>query len=280
MIRFAEKSDVKGIVSLWNEAFGDSEDDIMFFLNNRFVPENTLVYESDGVIASVLFLLEGDMRIKGRDFSSYYLYAACTLKSHRGRGYMAEMLEASKTVAEKRNKHFICLLPANKPLYEFYGRFGYKTVFQKKRYVFSRDEFSNCCCSVTNNPEIDITHIRDCFHSGNNYFRWNVSAVEYAFEHNKYFGGKQITIRKGYMLYTLNEDKCTVKENTFPPDALYDSLKKIIIENPECKEIELYTSVSYELPCREYEIIDSGMLLSISNSVEINENAYLGLTLD
>ena len=70
MIRLADKSDIKGIISLWNEAFGDSEEDIMFFLNNRFVPENTLVYESDGVIASVLFLLEGDMRIKGRDFSS------------------------------------------------------------------------------------------------------------------------------------------------------------------------------------------------------------------
>lgn len=280
MIRFAEKSDIQGIISIWNEAFGDSENDILFFLNSRFIPENTLVYECDGVIASILFLLEGDMHINEMNYPSYYLYAACTLKSHRGRGYMAELLDASKKVAAERDKHFICLLPGNKTLYGFYAKFGYKSVFPKKHYVFGRDEFDNHACPLTHNTQINFAQIRDCFLSGNDYFRWNESAVEFAFEHNKHHGGKEITNCKGYILYSVDGDVCSVKENTFPAEILPDYISKIFSDNPECKTVDLYTPVIYELPCKEYEIIDSGMLLSIDNSVKITENAYLGLTLD
>ena len=56
MIRFATENYINGIINLWNEAFGDSEEDIKFFLKNKFIPENTLIYESDKEVVSMLFL--------------------------------------------------------------------------------------------------------------------------------------------------------------------------------------------------------------------------------
>ena len=99
MIRLSQTKDIPDLITLWNEAFGDSEEDIRFFLDRKYIPENTVVYDDNGKIASVLFLLSGDMRISGKDYPSYYLYAAATLQSHRGKGIMGQMLEYSKNLA-------------------------------------------------------------------------------------------------------------------------------------------------------------------------------------
>ncbi len=70
IIRLSHKNDISGIISLWSESFGDSEEEIMFFIKNKYIPENTLVAELNGEIASVLFLLDGKMCIKGVDYPS------------------------------------------------------------------------------------------------------------------------------------------------------------------------------------------------------------------
>jgi hypothetical protein len=57
MIRYSDKNDLNGIIRLWHEAFGDSENEIRFFLDSCYIPHNTVVYESDGEIASMLFQL-------------------------------------------------------------------------------------------------------------------------------------------------------------------------------------------------------------------------------
>ena len=119
MIRLSAENDREGLVFLWKEAFGDSEEAIGLFLDNRYIPENTVVSENDGKITSMLFLLDGKLSVKGKLFNSYYLYAAATLKEFRGRGIMKEMLDFSKNLSYEREKDFICLKPAEKGLYDY-----------------------------------------------------------------------------------------------------------------------------------------------------------------
>jgi hypothetical protein len=45
---------------------------------------------------------------------------------------MASMLEEAKKLAFSRKIDFICLMPGEKSLFDFYSKFGYKTVFSKK----------------------------------------------------------------------------------------------------------------------------------------------------
>ena len=57
MVRLSTNNDINGIISVWKEAFGDSESDIRFFLDEHFKPDNTVISECEGEVASVLFLL-------------------------------------------------------------------------------------------------------------------------------------------------------------------------------------------------------------------------------
>ena len=155
MIRLSDKKDINSIIGLWCECFGDSEEDVRFFLDNCYTPKNTLVYEVNGEIASMLFLLEGDMSVSGVDYPSYYLYAACTSKKHRGKGLMADLLSFAKKVAMERKRSFICLRPGEHSLFKFYEKHGYKTVFYINRAEYKiknlsdiiSDNSADICCN-------------------------------------------------------------------------------------------------------------------------------------
>lgn len=108
MIKFT--SDNKDIVKCWAEAFGDSENDILFFINN-VQNANCLAYYVGGNIASMLYLVESSL--------GKYIYAACTLKEYRKNGYMGELLDYCK-----KNYNNISLIPANKGLIKYYNNRG------------------------------------------------------------------------------------------------------------------------------------------------------------
>ena len=114
MIKFCD--DVNDILSLWNAVFGDSEEEIMFFINNAESAECLAYYES-GRIVSMLFLV--DCFINGK--KGKYIYAACTDKNYEGRGYMTEILNHSK----KSGYNYLCLIPASDSLVEFYRKRGF-----------------------------------------------------------------------------------------------------------------------------------------------------------
>ncbi len=282
MIRLSNNNDINGIITLWKEAFGDSDEDIKFFLSTHYKPENTVVYDSEGIIASVLFLLEGEMHINGVDYSSYYLYAACTLKNFRGRGIMSQMLEFSECIASERNKKFIALKPAEASLYDYYSRFGYKSVFSKK--IISIEKTDNNEYVESDNLNNNYASpIRDNVYDFINYFKWDNSSVNFAIEHQKYFGGNIIQNRNGYLLYSINDKIIYVNENTFSAIEFKKhafgllnkhSADKIIAELP----------VDFTFDENNFEIIKSGMLLPLCEKaeklIENIDNAYLALTLD
>lgn len=282
IIRLAQNDDISGIVSLWNEAFGDSVDEIMFFINNKFVAKNTLVADENGEIASVLFLLDGKMRIKSVDYPSYYLYAACTLNKYRGRGYMAQMLEEAKNLAFSRQVDFICLMPGEKSLFDFYSKFGYKTVFNKKVLkidVKSPIESENLCSCDDYNIEV----LRNNAFEKYDYFKWNSESIKFAFSHNRIYHGKQFCDRNGYLLYSTNSGVMSVKEFAFTGQKFLETALKIA-HNDNCNNLIINLPFGFPTDIGDYEIIPSAMMLNVSERSEYVsdglQNAYLGLTLD
>lgn len=282
MIRYSVESDRNDIIKLWHEAFGDSEAEIDFFLNNRYIPENTLVYETDSKIASMLFLLEGNMSIEGEDYPSYYLYAACTLNEYRGRGYMASLLAFAKETAQKRGYFFICLLPAEKALYDYYEKFGYKAIFRKKILKFSRKEF-DLEHSIPEETCIDREEIRNLAFREYNYFKWDNAALNFAFRHNKFYGGDSVECCKGYALYSISKDQIAVKEFAFT-ELSKDVLSHILLSHNGPDTITVHLPADCKTTTEEYDTVDSGMIIAVTDEAESVINnigiAYLGLTLD
>lgn len=105
-----ELNDENLIIPLWQEAFGDSKEDISFFLNNC-KNIKCLGYFDEKMLSSMLFLI--DCKISGDEYK--YIYAACTYKNKRGRGDMSKLLDYCKC-----NFNKVCLIPADDKLVYFY----------------------------------------------------------------------------------------------------------------------------------------------------------------
>lgn len=110
-----EVFDKNDIIGLWKEAFGDSEEDILFFIDNVKHAECLGIYEKDELVSMLYFVR---CTIDGKN--SNYVYAACTLKAYRNKGYMAILLDYCK---ENCGDSF-CLIPANEDLIGYYKNNG------------------------------------------------------------------------------------------------------------------------------------------------------------
>ena len=103
------------IVSLWQKTFGDSREEVLFFLE-RAKNISCLSYYDDR-LCSMLFLV--DCTVNSEPFK--YIYAACTAMSARKKGYMSELLE----YAQKKYIN-VLLIPADEDLVNYYSNRKFK----------------------------------------------------------------------------------------------------------------------------------------------------------
>lgn len=118
------------IIPLWQEAFGDSEEDILFFLNNC-KNIKCLGYFDEKMLSSMLFLI--DCKINGDEYK--YIYAACTYKNKRCRGDMSKLLDYCKS-----NFNNVCLIPANDKLVDFYFERKFNIKYDLNEMQFDESE--------------------------------------------------------------------------------------------------------------------------------------------
>ena len=121
------------IINLWHDVFGDTEDEIRFFIENC-VNKSCLCFECDGVLASQLFLV--DCKVGNEEYK--YIYAACTAKAYRKRGFMTDLLEYTL-----RSYYNVTLIPANSHLVDHYNNAGFK--FKMKLADIHFDENEEIC---------------------------------------------------------------------------------------------------------------------------------------
>lgn len=126
MIRFAYKEDVNEIRSLWNTAFPEEPDFNDYFFDNIFDYSNTLVIFKDERIVSMAQMMPYDLKGAGR---VTYIYGAATDPKYRKQGLMSELLKKSFEIDIEKGRAASILIPANKPLFDFYKCLGYETCF-------------------------------------------------------------------------------------------------------------------------------------------------------
>lgn len=215
MISNAETIDINELKTLWQICFGDEKEYIDFFFSDRFVPENTFVYIHNNRVVAQLFLLEGVFRVSEKEYPSYYLYAACTHPDFRRKGIMKELLLSVEQEAKNRNIGFICLVPAEKSLFDYYSKFSYKPVFSKKVFSVEKSDLSvndNDIVGLTLNNE-DISAFRNKYLTARDCLLWDNKAIDYAVKENRFSDGDLIVTDYGYaLLRPVDEDVCRVIE--------------------------------------------------------------------
>ena len=124
MIRFAKEKDREDIIRLWHSVFGDDKTSINNYLDKYL--DCVLLYITDDKIIGMLSLLP--LQYKG--VAGKYVYAVATEPSFRGRGVATELIQYCY------GENFLLLVPAEKSLFNYYERLGFKAIcsFERKEY--------------------------------------------------------------------------------------------------------------------------------------------------
>lgn len=110
-----ENISISDIIKLWSEAFGDSREDILFFIHNVKNAQCIMYYEC-AEPAAMLYLVDCETDTE----RGKYIYAACTSLKYRNKGYMTLLLN---DVKERYGN--VCLIPAENWLIRYYQSRGF-----------------------------------------------------------------------------------------------------------------------------------------------------------
>ncbi len=280
------------LVSVWKKCFGDSPRYIHYFFNNLFDPKNCLVYREEGKIVSMLQMLPGWISQAGEMVQSHYIYGAATLPEYRSRGIMGELLQASFEVGQARGDIYSFLLPANRNLYRFYGKFGYKVGFQLRTLAVCREEMERVASGGKQWPILPdyerVCAVRQQWLSGySGSAHWNARHIAYAAGVNRLENGKILcSVTKGELSYALcrpanEQGACEVLELSARPETLPD-LAANLVGAVGAEQYFLRLPVEDPLFAGRGRRAGFGMIhpLVKEAALPLGESPYLGLTLD
>jgi len=112
---------VRGLRTLWKEAFGDNDDFLDAFFDYGFSPRRCRCITEGDAVLSALYWFE----VTYRHQRFAYLYAVATSAAHRGKGLFAALLEDVKQVLTEEGVDGILLVPETEDLSRMYEKFGF-----------------------------------------------------------------------------------------------------------------------------------------------------------
>lgn len=111
----------KQLSTLWQSMFDEDEFVTKLFFEKVYdICQNPFIEES-GEILSSAFLIPCEIS----EYKGFYVYCAFTHNEYRGKGLMAKVLKSADEILQKTGSDFLWLVPAEKSLFDFYGKFGY-----------------------------------------------------------------------------------------------------------------------------------------------------------
>ncbi|MDO5014883.1 MAG: GNAT family N-acetyltransferase [Clostridia bacterium] len=259
----ANLEDKQDLISLWNTVFEDSIEYIENFMNYNFNSENIIVAKYKEKIVSAYYFIP----VNFENHSAYYLYAAATLPEYRKMGIMGELLKYGMNLAQKRKIRFVLLSPANESLYNYYEKFGFKTVFYIKRYLLNLSEYEKISESLSEYNLKKIIDLREKSLADIPHVSFNEKIFEYLISESKLTQSKILISDNAYIYFDENLKTLHIKEY-FPFNAIFpkNKAKEVILDLP--------LNINFE---HKYEKIPQGMLIDFEN--KFNKDAYLGITM-
>jgi ribosomal protein S18 acetylase RimI-like enzyme len=122
MIRILTPDDAPGILPVWGEAFGDSPEYILSFLEQvGSVGIGLGYFSAQQTLDSLLWLLPCTFD----HLQAYYVFAVCTAGHARGQGFARKVLDAAKEYAAKNDSAALLLYPAEESLCDYYAKQGF-----------------------------------------------------------------------------------------------------------------------------------------------------------
>lgn len=229
--RFACWEDIPALKSLWQEAFGDSQDYVDFYFSNRFQPQETLVLGQPA--DAMLTLLPAGWTAGGEEMPVRYVYAVATRRSARSKGLSTLLMSAADDWMKRSGIEAAFLVPAQKSLFGFYARQGFRrSVLMLDTLKLPKSGKSGGNVLLTPCSLEDFCRLRREFFSGIPHVSWGSKALEYAYREILETGGRILKVSSpfecGYVVCSeySQEQACpqaVLKECALSRRGLYEA---------------------------------------------------------
>lgn len=127
IIRKPTKEDLPGLSALWQEAFGDTPEDVENFYSTAFSFDRCLMAEEQKPVGGIYWI---DARISGQKVA--YLYAFAVAEECRGQGIGKTLLAKALETLKGEGYAAAILVPGEEDLCAYYEKAGFVT-FEKAR---------------------------------------------------------------------------------------------------------------------------------------------------
>lgn len=212
-----DKENAPKLQALWEQVFGDKAEAIALFLNGCKALADVYVYEQGGEIASALYVLPASMALGGTWTHAGYIYAAATLPQARGQGIMSRLLKEAADGAAEDGLSFLTLRPANPPLFDYYAKHGYDTIYKAASHVFSKEGLEAISVpggkTAKATPAFVSGALKDAFAGRPGSLLWEADMLSYQLAIHAYYGGKAVAADtpagKTAALYFEEQDQIT-----------------------------------------------------------------------
>lgn len=120
-IDFPVPKQYKQLISLWQEAFGDTEEFIDGFFCTAFSPARCRCITISRKVVAALYWM--DLRLADKRFA--YIYAVAVAEARRGKGLARALMEDARDHLAFRGYDGILLVPQDETLRALYRKLGY-----------------------------------------------------------------------------------------------------------------------------------------------------------
>lgn len=242
-------------------------------------------YNELGQPIAMLYLMDAKIVDNGKKDDYYYLYAACTHPSYRGKGIMGRLLEKAKAEAVKDNKKGIFLKPANPPLFDFYAKSDFLPYFKVCKIVIDSAEL------ISRYPARDISteasdlnewySLRQDLLKGLNspYVKFSKDMLTTAAD-----GGIAVKGKNFGFVYEIRDNLFLVKEAIFKSgsgERLFSAISKALAETSCSKaEIRLPPALIGELSSFDNPLKPFSVMWFTENGKSFKTNGHHGFAFD
>lgn len=262
------------IISLWQEAFGDEQEYIEFFLDN--CPNECIGCFLDDELCSLLFLLDGSIN----GFKTSYIYAACTKKSRRGQGLFTRLLNFTISYCEKKGDACIFLVPGEESLYSFYKNFGFVSNFYRNELEIFPDKNYKCNFSKIENIK-EISELRKKYLTETDSFIFSEAVMRYCVEEYLRSNG-EIFSDNDCLIFSNRKDNYTLVKEFLASDVKKLKIFEQFI-NYDTLKVYIHCPIVYNTKDKMVKCTKCGMCLPLTDefkNASVNKMFYAGMYLD
>lgn len=244
IIRLAKEGETTRQKELWKLCFGDSDSYINFFYAERYKKDETAVLLHDQEISAMLTMIPVKIMIPDtQGLDSVMFYAIATHPNYQNRGFATQLIDFCNQYLRVNNKVCSILVPANKQLFDFYRKQGYKDGFYIRETLFTRDMIDTlpACGSseylVSSINSQGYNQRRNNQLNGRLYVQYAERDIAYQKKLSQQSGADIYGIDCGAMqgcaaIERLNADKVFIKEILLPDKAVNGAIKQIARQLP------------------------------------------------